>query len=143
MTLMRTDWGQLMMLEQRQYQVPAAKHLLEDLDFAASMPVRLLFCFFERDQWNVRSLAGRKFLKGLMQTLPDNKMVEDVHLVIRNDARANANTKQVCSHLQDLVTNSKVLEKRGIRHLASVTRAVRSTVQKKQSGLYKQTVLLR
>lgn len=122
MTLMRTDWGQLMMLEQRQYQVPAAKRLLEDLDFAASMPVRLLFCFFERDQWNVRSLAGRKFLKGLMQTLPDNKIVEDVHQVIRLEARANGNTKQICSQLQDLVTNSKVLEKRGIRHLASVTR---------------------
>ena len=44
--LMRKAWRALMMLEQRMSDTPSAKQLWEDLDFARSQPIRLMFFLF-------------------------------------------------------------------------------------------------
>ena len=77
MASMRTSWRNLMMLEQRVHDVPAARQLWIDLDFAQSQAIRLMFTCFERDRWRPGSMAGRKLLSGLLCVLPDNKTVED------------------------------------------------------------------
>lgn len=79
---MRQDWDRLLVLEQRALDCPDAKELLEDIHFAAWSPIRLLFMFFQRDQWRPNSLAGRKLLRGLLYALPDSKIVEDPHVPI-------------------------------------------------------------
>jgi hypothetical protein len=83
--------------------------------------VRWMFVLFEHDDWSPNSVAGRRYLKGLMQCFPDNKIVEDVHSVIRRDAKANANEKLTLTHMQALVVRSGVLESRGIKHRALPT----------------------
>lgn len=75
--LMRQDWHRLIVLEQGAVSCPDAKELLGDIHFAAWSPIRLLFMFFQRDQWRVDSLAGRKLLRGFLYALPDSKIVED------------------------------------------------------------------
>lgn len=124
MISMKTAWTNLMKLEQRLHDLPAAGQLWEDLDFARSQPIRLMFCFFERDQWRCSSVAGRKHLSGLLCVLPDNKIVEDVHGAIRKESKANVNSKLTSTRIQDVVMRSLVFESRKIRHPASLTKQV-------------------
>ena len=121
---MKNSWKILTRLEQRVHDVPAAKQLWNDLDFAKSQPVRLLFCFFERDQWRCQSPAGRRWLSGLLCTFPDNKIVEDVHGAIRRESLGNANSKLTSARIQEVVVRSGVFESRKIPHPAAVTNSV-------------------
>ena len=111
-----------MMLEQRLHDVPAARQLWDDLDFAKSQVVRLMFCLFERDRWRPGSKDGRKLMLGVFCLLPDNKIVEDVHGVIRRESAGNANSKLTRTLIQDVVIRSNVFESRGISHPATVRR---------------------
>jgi hypothetical protein len=124
MDLMRRDWKRVVMVEQRVHDLPAARRLCGDLDSLKSQPIRLLFAFFERDQWRLESLAGRKLLKGLLWQLPDNKIVEDCHGHIRRESKANANQKLSISRIQDVVVRSGVFESREVRHPAAVPKEV-------------------
>ena len=102
--------------------MPAAEQLWSDIDFTRSMVIRTLFCFFERDQWRADSVAGRRLLTGLLCTLPDNKIVEDLHGDVRKEARSNPNAKLTPTHIQEVLCKSSVLEARGINHAAKPTR---------------------
>ena len=86
------------------------------------MVIRTLFCFFERDQWRADSVAGRRLLTGLLCTLPDNKIVEDLHGDVRKEARSSPNAKLTPTHIQEVLCKSSVLEARGINHAAKPTR---------------------
>jgi len=135
MDSMQADWKKVVMLEQRVHNLPAARLLWSDIDSVKSRPIRLLFVFFERDQWHVESLAGRKLLAGLLWQLPDNKIVEDCHAHIRRESKANANQKLSISRIQDLVLRSGVFESRGINHPAAVTQEVFvRNIKKKTNG---------
>ena len=69
------------------------------------------------------SIAGRHLLQGHLLTLPDNKIVEDVHQPIRLDSKGNVNRKQRSLRIQDIVAASEVLEKRGVRNAGAVDKA--------------------
>ena len=60
-------------------------------------------------------------LQTLIQTFPDNKIVEDVHNALRLEARGNQNDKLTPSTMQSVRMNSGILESRGISHKAEVT----------------------
>ena len=64
--------------------------------------------------------AGEHLLQTLIQTFPDNKIVEDVHSALRLEARENQNNKLTPSTMQSVCMNSGVLESRGISHEAEV-----------------------
>ena len=117
-TLMSADWRNLLRLEQLATRSPLAHQLLNDMYWTRSQPIRLLYILFERDQWQAQSRAGQRWLRGLLQHLPDNKLVEDIHSTIRKDSRANINTKLNHVHIQELVLASKTLERRSIQHKA-------------------------
>ena len=102
--------------------MPAAEQLWSDIDFTRSMVIRTLFSFFERDQWRADSVAGRKLLTGLLCTLADNKIVEDLHGDVRKESRSNPNAKLTPVHIQEILCRSSVLEARGINHAAKPTR---------------------
>ena len=68
---------------------------------------------FEADNYSAQSPAGRHILKGLLCCLPDSKVVEDLHGVIRNQSKKGANRSQTLSQMMALVTGSKVLDTRG------------------------------
>ena len=84
-------------------------------------PIRLLFSLYERDNWGA-SVAGRKLLRGCVETLADNKACEELHHYIRLDAKGQANQKQHPSHVQSMLMQGDVLEARDINHSARVTK---------------------
>ena len=71
---------------------------------------------------SVPACPATHLLSVLVQTLPDSKIVEDVHNKIRNDALLNKTRKQTYSTIQTVIENSKVFESRSIRHPAKVKR---------------------
>ena len=110
------------MLKHRRREVLGARLLWDDLHVAKSSPIRLLLMFYERDCWSPDSRAGTRYLRGLLYTLPDNTLVEDIHNAVRRDARANPNPRQRIASVQDLVIHSGALEMRDIRHPCALTR---------------------
>ena len=61
MESMRTSWKALVMLEQRMWGMPIAKQLWQDLDFAGSRPIRLMFCFLNGINGDGRLWQGEEF----------------------------------------------------------------------------------
>ena len=70
----------------------------------------------------VPACPATHLLSVLVQTLPDSKIVEDIHNKIRNDSLLNKTRKQTYSTIQTVIENSKVFESRSIRHPARVKR---------------------
>jgi hypothetical protein len=120
---MQHSWAALMSLEQRRLHSASAQRLWNDIDFATSAPTRLLHIFFEREQYRVCCLRGLRLLRGMLEVLPDNKIVEDVHNCIRRDGKGASNDMRGPLRLQHVVMRSGVLEQRGVPHTAAVTKS--------------------
>ena len=104
-----------------------ANDIVQDLAPILDTPVRMMFLFFERDRFRPspgRTDCGSKLLRGMLDTLPDNKIVEDMHNALRRDSRANSNTVLSTEHVQQIITNSHALELRDIAHPSSVPKEV-------------------
>ena len=61
-------------------------------------------------------------LRGCLQTLPDNKGVEELHHSAKLEAKRAPNKKVDANRLQDIIINSQVVERRDIKHNAMVTK---------------------
>ena len=107
-------------LEKHRHKDPLAMQLWRDCWPLHNKVVRLLFAFFERDGEN--SVAGNRLLVGCIKTLADNKGVEELHHFCKQNAKKNACKKTTSTHVQQVVLQSQVLEKRGIRHAAAITK---------------------
>ena len=54
-----------------------AESLWADLHYAKSTPIRLLHLLFESCHWSYDCQAGLHLLRGMLDTCPDNKIVEE------------------------------------------------------------------
>ena len=97
-----------------------AMELWRDVSALTNKVIRSIFAFFGRD--GVDSPAGKRLLRGCIQTLADNKGVEELHHSCKLDVKHNACKKQTPTHLQHVVLNSQVLEHHGLNHAAAITR---------------------
>ena len=69
---------------------PEHKTLWKDLaPITRPKPIRLLYEFYQRDQFRPNCEAGQHLLRGCLHTMCDNKSCEDVHNVLRIDQRDN------------------------------------------------------
>ena len=64
--------------------------------------------------------AARHILNVLLATFADNKIVEDLHGNLRNEARSKVSKKMSFSTMQSVVRSASVLENRSIRHPAKL-----------------------
>ena len=86
-----------------------------------------MYLFFERDRFRPslgRTDCGSKLLRGMVDTLPDNKIVEDMHNALRRDSKANRNSVLNTETVQQIVSNSRALEHRKVAHPCSVPKEV-------------------
>ena len=115
---MRTNWIYWKRVQKARFMIRTRWRSQNDLD--SILCVATLHVLFERDQFRYSSLAGMKFLRGHIETLPDNHSVETGHLGVKIDARKNVNHKQCAAWMQQLVQGSGILEERGVKHTAAV-----------------------
>ena len=73
-------WRKNVQFENVRHEFANVRKLLEDLNLW--MPQRMVMIAFERDKFHPTSQCGRKLLRGCLETLPDNKSVEDIHLPV-------------------------------------------------------------
>ena len=62
----------------------------------------------------------KRLLRGLLDTFPDNKIVEDVHNFVKLDAQKTRKGGRCAARQADAVVHSGVLESREISHPAKV-----------------------
>ena len=66
--------------------------------------------------------AAKQILKVLCATFADNKIVEELHGNVRNEAISKITKKMSCNTIQSVVRSASVFETRGIRHPAKLTK---------------------
>ena len=93
-----------------------AASLWADIHFAKSSPIRLLHVLLESFQWSPRAQAGLHILRGTLDTLPDNPIVEDAHKDVRRDVKTSVNLRRSARRIQDVLECSSALERRDISH---------------------------
>ena len=113
----------ILSLEIARHKVRAAADLWHTCLYISMQPVRLVWEYYKQDRYSCHSLRGRQMMMGLIQTMADNKAVEDVHNPIRLAAKKGSNDKMSASTVQHLVNESNVFEARGIQHRVKVDKA--------------------
>ena len=99
------------------------KHILTVL----TVPCRLLMDAFRHSEFRLDTQgeeAAKHLLKVLCATFADNKIIEDVHGYIRNEARSKICKKISYNSMQSVVRSTSVLETREIRHPAALSKPV-------------------
>ena len=86
-SLMKQHWERLMAVEQRSLEYDQASKLNEDLIICKYPALRLMYVLYERDLFREDSAAGAFYFTGLVNVLPDNKIVEDCHNTMKADAK--------------------------------------------------------
>ena len=119
-TELKTHHENVLSLEIARHSVADAQELWEACLFLDMRPIRLMQEYFRRDKYSPRSPDGRHLLMGLVGTLPDNKIVEDIHAPLRLASKGNSNDKLAAPSVQDVINHSKVFEVRGITHATAV-----------------------
>ena len=87
----------LVQLEQAAANSRCFLRILDDLKLVLTPPVRLMFLAFEADAFRPSSQAGCHLLKGMVATLPESKIIEDRHGVIRVDAASKRTDGKRCT----------------------------------------------
>ena len=85
--LMQQHWERLMAVEQRSLAYEPAKTLCADLVLIKYHAVRLMYVLYERDLFRDTSEAGAFHFTGMVNVLPDNKIVDYGHNRMKADAK--------------------------------------------------------
>ena len=121
---LETGHRNFLLLERRAVDSEDASCLRRDMIFLDSDAVRLMFEFYARDKYAPTSIYGRNAVMAYHWTLPDNKIVEDIHQPLRLNARGNMNKRLASQTIQGIILESNVLEARNVRHPIRITKTV-------------------
>ena len=84
--------------------------------------MRVVYLAFEEDGYSHASAGGLRLLTGLLRTLPDSKVIEDVHSDLRLTNQHQQTRRQTVHRQLQTVCGSRVLSSRGIPHKAEIDR---------------------
>ena len=90
--------------------------ILADMPWTKKASIRLLYSLFEKDRWSRDSVAGQSHLAALVDTVPDNKLVEDTHNYLRDLGRKSRRFISSRMTRMSAAMNAGRLESRGIGH---------------------------
>jgi hypothetical protein len=85
------DFKRLLKLEDLRCSDEDAMLLWKEMLTPKKFPIRLIYLFYERDNFNPDSICGIRWMMGHVKIMPDNKVVEDCHNDIRRCANSNPN----------------------------------------------------
>ena len=96
----------------------AATVLAEDLRMTCSTPLRLVLTAFEVSDFRIcqETLPAQQILFSMLRTVPDSKVIEDVHQRLRSSQKARPNDRMSWSCVQQVCNHCNVLDSREIRH---------------------------
>ena len=88
---MKTHHENVLSLELARHNFADAAEVWEACLFLNMAPIRLMFEYYRRDKYSAMSPDGRHLMMGMLATLADNKIVEDVHAPLRLASKGNNN----------------------------------------------------
>ena len=119
--VLKNDWQLLMALEMAH--LKSAQDLVKDMRLTFDAVCRLMCHYFETSGYNIEDGNGLALLKLMIGTLPDSKIVEDIHKSVRiHQKKAGSNQRMTKACIQSLVQNTKVIEERGWNHTPAITK---------------------
>ncbi len=111
---MRVDWANLLRLEAAALVNAQAAELRASIPAADATPNRLLYMLFERHGFDANCHEGQKYLRALLQSFTDSRLVEEHHQVLRDLERASRhNVTGKLARMQSC-RRGAILEGRGI-----------------------------
>ena len=120
MTLMKSDWQRIQWLQLAALNDPDLEEVLREIPWIKKACIRLMYMLFERSGWKSNDPSGNSYLNALLVKPPNNKIVEDIHLYIKELSRNNRSMKTSKRSRWGAAIQSGRLEHRGIPH-AKVT----------------------
>ena len=90
--------------------------ILADMPWTKKASIRFIYSLFEKDRWSRDSVAGQSHLAALVDTVPDNKLVEDTHNYLRDLGRTSRRFISSRMTRMSAAMNAGGLESRGIGH---------------------------
>ena len=124
MQMVEREWKALAQLEQRRLTLPAAMRLWSDMQYARLRPLRLFWALCEGFNFDSEScVSAKSLLRGMLETWPDNKIVEDVHNVVKADTLKSRSCRRSSARQSDVMVHSGILEARGLSHTSRVTKS--------------------
>ena len=112
--VMKSDWAILTACETSS-SIP--QQLTEDLLVTMDGPTRLMMLFCESVKFTNMPDQAHKILQTMLVTLPDSKIIEDLHQKVRLAQKmTSAHEKMKVSSIQHLINTSPVLRSRELNH---------------------------
>ena len=117
---MKTDWKLLLKLEESDG--TAFGSLCEDLRLTLDTPTRLLMTCLEVVKFRSAPAEALQILRGMVEVVPDSKVIEDIHQRLRVLARSRPNERVSDACIQQTVNQCNVLDARNVKHDVSINR---------------------
>lgn len=118
--VMKSDWAILTACE-TSASIP--QELTEDLLVTMDGPTRLMMLLCESVQFASMPDQAHSILQTMVQTLPDSKIIEDLHQKVRLAQKMRASHEKMrVQSIQHLINTSPVLSSRGLNHPVALTK---------------------
>lgn len=119
---MASDFQAILEVEQAAADSKTNPRILESLKLVITPVVRMMFLLFEADGFRPSSRGGIEWMSGMLRCLPDSKLIEDIHGILRLQGKAQKNKRQTVHQMMELMISSNALEGRAIGHFPKVDR---------------------
>ena len=116
MDLMRNDWQNWNKVEAAQLTDVHVQKLILIVYWMNFKAIRLMFMLFERYNWDVRAQEPVEFYRALLDGIPDERVVEEIHKSMRDQERNSRNEFTSIVTRQQTAIHCGVLEGRDVFH---------------------------
>ena len=114
---MYEDYTRVTALDEDAHKSAAAKRLKREIFWVDKAVLRLLWLVWESFKYNADTcVLGMRLLRGLVLVLPDSRLVEEIHMFLRDLARHNKNNINSFAPKYAAAMHSNKLEERGVPH---------------------------
>ena len=114
---MYEDYTRVTALDEDAHKSAGAKRLKHEIFWVDKAVLRLLWLVWESFKYNANTcVLGMRLLRGLVLVLPDSRLVEEIHMFLRDLARHNKNNINSFAPKYAAAMHSNKLEERGVPH---------------------------
>ena len=131
---MKFDSSVLYGLEAARLTVPVVDEVLKDMCEIFIMAIRILYATYTRDKFRPNSNGGHQHLATMLMTLPDSKLVEDLHQHCKDLQKESRNMVSTPVTRMRACIDSGVLEFRELRHPRVTKNEFRAGFRQKRKG---------
>ena len=113
---LRSDWQAWLNLEYNSHRDRDAREVRDLVNWMQFLAIRIMYMLFERYNFDPRASEPLEFYRALVDQIPDERIVEEIHGDLRGAEDENKNMVVSRIRRQQIATHSGKLESRNIPH---------------------------